>query len=115
MAGLVPAISARLHFGFSREVFMLCYQVSVQFTFYEEPLGPYKQPVLVSTHIKKQNVRPFLVRSGLPFGSRLKYRRFFYTEKEAAQYVSYLHTVYKDRIIPNPAQLGGQFLFNFEK
>jgi hypothetical protein len=86
---------------------MLCYQVSTQFTFHHH------KPALVSTHIKKQNAKPFLVLSGLPFGSGLKYSRFFKTEKEAAQYVSYLHTVYKGRIIPNPPLPGGQLTFNF--
>jgi hypothetical protein len=81
---------------------MLCYQVLAQFTFY------HRKPALVSTHIKKQNARSFLVRSGLPFGSGLKVRRFFKTKEEAARYVSYLHAVYKGRIIPNPALPGGQ-------
>ena len=85
---------------------MVCYQVLVQFAFIQ-----YK-PVLVATHIKKQNARAFLVRSGLPFGSTLKQRRFFKTEQEAARYVSYLHAVYKDRIVPNPPLPGGQlYLF----
>jgi hypothetical protein len=82
---------------------MVCYQVLAQFAFYQEPLGSYK-PFLVSTHIKKQEVKAFLVLSRLPFGSRLKYRRFFHTKKEAAQYVSYLHTGYKNRIISSPRQ-----------
>jgi hypothetical protein len=55
--------------------FMVCYQVLAQFTFHQH------KPALVSTHIKKQHARPFLVRSGLPFGSGLKYRRFFKTKK----------------------------------
>jgi hypothetical protein len=85
---------------------MVCYQVLAQFTFHHH------RPALVSTHIKKQNARAFLVRSGLPFGHRLKYRRFFKTKKEAARYVSYLHAVYKGRIIPNPPLPGGQqYLF----
>jgi hypothetical protein len=83
---------------------MVCYQVLAQFTFHQH------KAALVSTHIKKQKAKPFLVRSGLPFGSGLKYRRFFKTKKEAAWYVSYLHVVYKDRIIPNPALPGGQIL-----
>jgi hypothetical protein len=86
---------------------MVCYQVLAQFTFNQH------RPALVSTRIKKQNARPFLVRSRLPFGSGLKYRRFFKTEKEAAQYVLYLHTVYKGRIVPNPPLRGGQLVFNF--
>jgi hypothetical protein len=84
---------------------MVCYQVLAQFTFYEEPLGS-RKPALVSTHVKKQNAKAFLVRSGLSFGSGLKYRRFFKTKKEAAQYVLYLHAIYKGRIIP-PATDGG--------
>jgi hypothetical protein len=86
---------------------MVCYQVLAQFTFYQ------RKPALVSTHIKKQNARSFLVRSGLPFGSGLKYRRFFKTEKEVTRYVAYLHAVYKGRIIPNPPLPGGQLVFNF--
>jgi hypothetical protein len=86
---------------------MVCYQVLTQFTFYQH------KPALVSTHIKKQNARPFLVKPGLPFGHGLKYRRFFHTKEEAAQYVSYLHAVYKGRIIPNPPLPGGQVSFNF--
>jgi hypothetical protein len=85
---------------------MLCYQVLAQFTFHHH------RPALVSTHIKKQNVKAFLARSGLPFGSGLKHRRFFRTKKEAARYVFYLHAVYKGRIIPNPPLPGGQqYLF----
>jgi hypothetical protein len=83
---------------------MVCYQVLARFTFYRH------RPVLISTHIKKQNAKPFLVFSGLPFGSGLKYRRFFHTKKEAARYVSYLHAVYKGRTIPNPPLPGGQLL-----
>jgi hypothetical protein len=81
---------------------MVCYQVLAQFAFHQH------RPALVSTHVKKQNARPFLVRSGLPFGHCLKYRRFFQTEEEAARYVAYLHAVYKGRIIPNPPLPGGQ-------
>jgi hypothetical protein len=85
---------------------MVCYQVLVQYAFIQH------KAVLVSTHIKKQNVRAFLVRSGLPFGHGLKHRRFFRTEQEAAQYVSHLHTVYKNRIVPYPPLSGGQqYLF----
>jgi hypothetical protein len=86
---------------------MLCYQVSARFTFHHH------KPALVSTHIKKQNAKPFLVLSGLLFGSGLKYRCFFKTEKAAAQYVSYLHAVYKGHIIANPPLSGGQLVFNF--
>jgi hypothetical protein len=85
---------------------MVCYQVLARFTFYRH------RPALVSTHIKKQNAKAFLVLSGLPFGSGLKYRRFFHTKKEAAQYVFHLHSVYKGRIVPNPPLSGGQlYLF----
>jgi hypothetical protein len=83
---------------------MVCYQVSARFTFCN------RKPVLVSTHIKKQNAKSFLVLSGLPFGSGLKYRRFFKTKQEAVRYIAYLHTVYKGRIIPNPPLPGGQLL-----
>jgi hypothetical protein len=81
---------------------MVCYQVSAQFTFFQG------KPALVSTHIKKQHAQSFLIRSGLPFGSGLKNRRFFRTKKEAVRYVSYLHAVYKGRVIPHPALPGGQ-------
>jgi hypothetical protein len=85
---------------------MLCYQVLAQFTFYQH------KPALVSTHIKKQKAKAFLVHSGLPFGSGLKVRRFFKTKKEAARYVSHLHAVYKNRIVLYPALPGGQqYLF----
>jgi hypothetical protein len=83
---------------------MVCYQVLAQFAFIQH------KPVLVATHIKKQNAKSFLVLSGLPFGSRFKVRRFFKTKQEAARYVSYLHAVYKGRSIPNPALPGGQLL-----
>jgi hypothetical protein len=86
--------------------FMVCYQVLVQYAFIQH------KAVLVSTHTKKQNAKPFLVLSGLPFGSGLKYRRFFKTKKEAARYVAYLHAVYKGRVVPNPPLPGGQqYLF----
>jgi hypothetical protein len=85
---------------------MVCYQVVVRYAFIQH------KAVLVSTHIKKQNARAFLVRSGLPFGSGLKHSRFFKTEKEAVKFVSHLHGVYKGRIIPNPPLPGGQqYLF----
>jgi hypothetical protein len=83
---------------------MVCYQVLAQFTFHQ------RRPALVPTHIKKQNAKPFLVLSGLPFGSGLKYRRFFQTKKEVVQYVTYLRRVYKNRIVLYPALPGGQFL-----
>jgi hypothetical protein len=79
---------------------MVCYQVLAQSTFSQAPLGSHK-PVLVSTHIKKQTARAFPVRSCLPFGHKLKVSRFLKNKKkEAAQYISYFHTVYKNRIIP---------------
>jgi hypothetical protein len=85
---------------------MVCYQVLAQFAFIQH------KPVLVATHIKKQNARAFLVLSGLPFGLTLKHRRFFRTKKETAQYVSYLHAVYKGRMVPNLSLPGGQlYLF----
>jgi hypothetical protein len=85
---------------------MVCYQVTAQFAFCQH------KPALVSTHVKKQNAKAFLLLSGLPFGHGRKHRRFFHTEKEAAQYVSYLHTLYKDRMVSNPALPGGQqYLF----
>ena len=88
---------------------MVCYQVLVRYAFIKEPSGSHKA-VLISTHTKKQNAKPFLVMSGLPFGHGLKYRRFFHTKEKAAQYVSYLHAVYKGRIVPNPPFPGGQLL-----
>jgi hypothetical protein len=82
---------------------MVCYQVLAQFAFSSH------KAVLVSTHIKKQKAQAFLVLSGLPFGSGLKYRRFFKTKQEAAQYVSYLRRAYKNRIVHHSACPGGQF------
>jgi hypothetical protein len=61
---------------------------------------------LVSTRITKQRAQAFLVLSRLPFGSGLKYRRFFKTKKEAAGYVAYLRRVYRGRMVP-PATDGG--------
>jgi hypothetical protein len=82
---------------------MVCYSVLVRFTFYR------RKAALVATHIKKHhNARPFLVQSGMPVGSVLNHSRFFATEKEAVQFVSHLHEVYKGRIIPNPPLPGGQ-------
>jgi hypothetical protein len=83
---------------------MLCYQVTAQFAFYQH------RSFLGFTRIKKQKVKAFLVLSGLPFGHGLKYHHFFKTKKEAARYVSHLHAVYKDRIIPNSPFPGGQLL-----
>jgi hypothetical protein len=81
---------------------MVYYQVTAQFAFIRH------KSVLVSTRIKKQNVRSFLVKSGLPFGSGINHRRFFKTKKEASGYAAYLHTVYKDRIISNQPLPDGQ-------
>jgi hypothetical protein len=81
---------------------MICYQVTAQFAFNQH------KPVLVATRIKKQNAKAFLVRSRLPFGHRLKVRRFFKTKKEAAYYVSYLRRVYKNRIVPCPSAMDGR-------
>jgi hypothetical protein len=79
-----------------------CFQVSVRCAFVNH------KAVLVSTHTKPQMAMSFLVRSGMPAGSVLNHSRFFATEKEAAQFVSHLHAVYKSRIIPNPPLPGGQ-------
>jgi hypothetical protein len=85
---------------------MVCYQVLAQYAFIQH------KPVLVSTHIKKQKAKAFLVCSALPFGHGLKHRRFFRTEQEAARYVSHLYTVYKNRIVSNPPLPGDQlYLF----
>jgi hypothetical protein len=81
---------------------MICYQVSVQFAF------DHQRPLLLSTHIKKQDAPAFLVLSALPFGQGRKTYRFFHTEQEAAQYVSYLHVMYKDRTLSSPAHSGSQ-------
>jgi hypothetical protein len=53
---------------------MICYQVSVQFAF------DHHRPLLLSTHIKKQDAPAFLVLSALPFGQGSKTYRFFHTE-----------------------------------
>ncbi|MDR1616998.1 MAG: hypothetical protein LBR98_08305 [Syntrophomonadaceae bacterium] len=80
----------------------VCYQVKVQFIF---NLG---KPALVSTALKKVDAAAFLVSAGLPFGSVLKYSRYFSSEQEAAQYITLLHAVYKNRIISQPANPNGQ-------
>jgi hypothetical protein len=85
---------------------MVCYQVLARFTFIRH------KAALVSTRMKKQNARPYLVLSGLPFGSVLKYRRFFHSRKEAARYVAHLRRVYKNRMAPKPPLPDGQqYLF----
>jgi hypothetical protein len=56
--------------------FMLSYQVTAQFAFHQH------RSALVSTHIKKQRAKAFLVLSGLPFGHGLKCSRFFHTKKK---------------------------------
>jgi hypothetical protein len=79
-----------------------CFQVSVQFAFSNH------KAVLVSAHIKPQKAPAFLVSSGLPVGRGLKYRRFFYSEKEASSYVAYLRRAYANRIFFGPVFPGGQ-------
>jgi hypothetical protein len=79
---------------------MICYQVLVGFTFRNQ------KTVLVSISQKQVEAKEFLVTSGLLFGHCLKYRRFFATEKEAAQYTAYLHNLYANRTISNPAGSG---------
>jgi hypothetical protein len=81
---------------------MVCYQVLVQFAFCNH------KAVLVSTSQKQIKAKSFLVTTGLPFGHGLKYRRFFATEKEAAQYVAYLYNLYANRTSSSPAGSGGQ-------
>ena len=83
---------------------MPCYQGTVQFAFINH------KAFLVSTHIKPQKAKPFLVMSCLPFGRSLKHSRFFLTQKEAACYVAHLRKVYEGRIAPPPALSGGQLL-----
>jgi hypothetical protein len=59
-----------------------------------------------------QKAPAFLVSTGLHFGSPCKHRRWFATEKEAAQFVSHLQKVYINRTAPSPACSGGQlYLF----
>jgi hypothetical protein len=83
---------------------MLCYQVTAQFVFHQH------RPVLVSTHIKKQNAKAFLVFPACLSVMVSNTAVFFHTKKEASGYVSRLHTVYKNRIISSPALPGGQLL-----
>jgi hypothetical protein len=86
---------------------MVCYQVLARFAFSQH------KPILVATHLKKQNAPAFLVDSSVPFGSGLKIHRFFNTKEEGVGYVAYLHRVYKTRIVPYPALPGGQlYLFH---
>jgi hypothetical protein len=86
---------------------MLCYQISVRFTFRDH------RAFLVSTRQKQIKAKSYLVTRGLPFGHGTKYRRFFATEKEAAHYVAYLNSVYVNRTLSIPASTGGQlFLFS---
>jgi hypothetical protein len=87
--------------GYNRRL-VPCFQVSVQFAFSNH------KAVLVSTHIKQQQAPAFLVRAGLPFGSGLKYRRFFLSEKEAAAYAACLNRVYENRTALGPVFPGGQ-------
>jgi urease alpha subunit len=103
-AVLFPALahtSIQHHSG-PMGVCMVCYRVLAQFAFYQH------KPALVSATVKKQTAPAHLVLSCLPFGHGLKYRRFFKTEEEAAQYVSYLHTIYTNRTVPASFLSGGQ-------
>jgi hypothetical protein len=85
---------------------MICYQVLAQFAFINH------KAALVSTTMKRIEAKDYLVATGLPFGHGLKYRRFFPTEQEAAQYIDYLHNHYANRTVSSPASSGGQlFLF----
>jgi hypothetical protein len=79
-----------------------CFQVSAQFAYSGH------KPVLVSITVKQQKAPPFLVGTRLPFGSGLKYRRFFRSEKEASAYAAYLNRVYANRRVLGPACPGGQ-------
>jgi hypothetical protein len=79
-----------------------CFQVSVVFAF-SSP-----KPVLVSATVKQQKAPAFLVKAGLPFGSPLKYRRFFRSEKEASVYAAYINKVYANRIGSGPVYPWGQ-------
>jgi hypothetical protein len=90
--------------GGTQGIFMVCYQVLVQFAFCNH------KAFLVSTSQKQIEAKSFLVTTGLPFGRGLKYRRFFATEKEAVRYTAHLHSVYANRTISNPALSGGQLL-----
>jgi hypothetical protein len=85
---------------------MVCYQVFARFAFIRH------KAVLVATRIEETDAPPILVLSGLPYGHGLKYRRFFFTEKEAVRYVAHLRGLYKNRIDPYPPLPGGQkYLF----
>ena len=88
---------------------MLCFQVSVQFAFLQH------KPALVSTSIKKQNAPARLVLLPLPYGHGLKYRRFFRTEKEAAQYVAQLRSTYAGRPVPplRPVRRSAFFILGY--
>jgi hypothetical protein len=79
-----------------------CFQVSVAFTF-SSP-----KPVLVSVTVKQQKAPAFLVKACLPFGSPLKYRRFFRSEKEASAYAAYITKIYANRTVSGPVYPWGQ-------
>jgi hypothetical protein len=79
-----------------------CFQVSVQLAFSSH------KTVLVATHIKPQTAPAFLVKSGLPCGHGLKYRRFFHSEKDASGYAAHLRRVYAGRMVSGPVFPGGQ-------
>jgi hypothetical protein len=55
---------------------MVCYQVLARFVFHQG------RPALVSTHIKKQNAKAFLVLSGISFGSASLLGAFSTPEKK---------------------------------
>jgi hypothetical protein len=63
-----------MRWGVVQGVLMVCYQVTAQFAFPEEPLGSHK-PVLVSAHIKKQKAKAFLIPPCLAV-SNIYFRKF---------------------------------------
>jgi hypothetical protein len=79
---------------------MRCYQVTARYAFIHH------KAVLISTHIKPQNAKPFLAQASCSFGHGLKFSRFFSTKREAAAYVAHLKKVYAGRTVSEPA--GGQ-------
>jgi hypothetical protein len=85
-----------------KERLIAYFQVSVQFAFSKQ------KAALVSTRIKQQKAPAFLVRADLPFGHGLKYRRFFYSEKEALGYIAHIKRTYTNRILSGPVFPGGQ-------
>jgi hypothetical protein len=89
---------------FVRGFSMFRFQVSVRFVFCGH------KAALVSTHIKQQNAAALPLLSCPPLGSGLKFSRFFKTKKEAARYVSFLRSLYKNRVAANPPLPGGQLV-----